>query len=104
MAGYRLTREAADDLVQIWKYIARDDTGAADRVEVAIHRACALVAQTPLIGQLRKHSTTRLVRFWTVTRFPNYVLVYRPDTEPLRVIRILHGKRNIPRVLKQPNP
>jgi len=104
MAGYRLTSEAANDPVQIWKYIARDGTEAADRVEAAIYRACALVAQTPLIGQLRKHSSPLFVRFWTVTRFPNFVLVYRPDTKPLRVIRILHGKRNIPRVLKQPNP
>jgi antitoxin ParD1/3/4 len=100
MAGYRLTREAADDLGDIWKFIARDDAEAADRVEAAIYRACELVAQTPMIGQLRKHSTKLLVRFWTVTRFPNYVLVYRPETRPLRIIRILHGKRNIQRILK----
>jgi plasmid stabilization system protein ParE len=92
MAGY--------DLADIWKFIARDDPEAADRVEAAIYRACAVVAQTPSMGQLRKHSTKLLVRFWTVTRFPNYVCVYRPETRPLRIIRILHGKRNIQRILK----
>ena len=78
MAGYRLTREAADDLVEIWKYIARDDSDAADRVEAAIYQACALVARTPLIGQLCKYSTKLLVRFWTIPQFPNYVPAYRP--------------------------
>src|SRR5271165_1036086 len=42
MADYLLTREAADDLVDIWKYIARDDIDAADRVEAAIYRACLI--------------------------------------------------------------
>ena len=97
MAGYRLTREATDDLVQIWKFIARDEHRRRRKSRNGdLQRLC--------IGQLRKHSTKLLVRFWTVTRFPNFVLLYRPDTKPLRIIRILHGKRNIPRVLKQQNP
>jgi plasmid stabilization system protein ParE len=40
------------------------------------------------------------VRFWTVTRFPNYVIVYRPETVPLQVIAILHGKRDLKEVLE----
>ena len=50
-------------------------------------------------GQVRKNLTNRPVRFWTVQQFPNYVLVYRPDTQPLQVVRILHGKQNIQRIL-----
>jgi antitoxin ParD1/3/4 len=98
---YRFTPEAAADLFEIWSYIASDSTEAADRVEAAIYDACSFVAQAPLSGQVRKNLTHRPVRFWTVQRFPNYVLVYRPDTEPLHVIRILHGKRNIQRNLRR---
>jgi hypothetical protein len=40
------------------------------------------------------------VRFWTVTKFPNYVIVYRPDTVPLQVVAVLHGKRDLKEVLE----
>ena len=97
--GYRFTPEAAADLFDIWSYVASDNVEAAERVETAIYDACSFVAQAPLSGQMRKNLTNSPVRFWTVQRFPNYVLVYRPDTSPLQVIRILHGKRNIQGIL-----
>ena len=45
MTDYRFTPEAAADLFEIWSYIARDNTEAADRVEAAIYDACSFVAQ-----------------------------------------------------------
>jgi len=99
MSGYRFTPEAAADLFDIWSYIASDNVEAADRVEAAIYDACSFVVQEPLSGQVRRNLTSRPVRFWTVQRFPNYVLVYRPDTQPVQIIRILHGKRNVQRIL-----
>ena len=99
MTGYRFTPEAAADLFEIWSDIASDSAEAANRVEAAIYDACSFVAQTPLSGQVRKNLTNRPVRFWTIQRFPNYVLVYRPDAQPLQVVRILHGKRHIQRIL-----
>jgi plasmid stabilization system protein ParE len=54
---------------------------------------------------MRGHSwpdlTTRSLRFWTLTRYPNYIVVYRPETAPLQVVAVLHGKRYMRRVLKQ---
>jgi plasmid stabilization system protein ParE len=99
MAGFRFTPEAAADLFEIWSYIASDNTEAAERVEAAIYEACSFVAHAPLSGRVRKNLTNRPVRFWTIQRFPNYIVVYRPDTRPLQVIRILHSKRDIPRIL-----
>jgi plasmid stabilization system protein ParE len=101
MMSYRFTPEAVADLSEIWSYIASDNTEAADRVEAAIYDACSVVALAPLSGQVRKHFTNRLVRFWTVQPFPNYIIVYRPETQPLQIIRILHGKRNIQRILSR---
>ena len=99
MAGYRFTPEAEADLFEIWSYIASDNAEAADRVEAAIYDACSFVAQAPLSGQVRKNLTNRPVRFWTIQRFPNYILVYRPGTQPLQIVRILNGKRNVQRTL-----
>jgi hypothetical protein len=35
-----------------------------------------------------------------LTRYPNYTVVYRPETVPLEVVAVLDGKRNIRRILK----
>ena len=56
----------------IWCYIAEDNEAAADRVEQAIYDACAFVAEAPLRGHSRPDLTTRSLRFWTLTRYPNY--------------------------------
>jgi len=40
MASYQLTAEAISDLFDIWNYINRDNSEAADRVEEAILGAC----------------------------------------------------------------
>jgi len=82
--GYRFTPEAAGDLFDIWSYIASDNVEAANRVEEAIYDSCSFLAQAPLSGQVRVDLTNRKVRFWTVQRFPNYIIVFRPETEPLR--------------------
>jgi plasmid stabilization system protein ParE len=101
MSVYALTPLAKADIFDIWCYIADDSEDAAERVEQAIYDACALVAQGPLRGHSRPDLTSRSLRFWTLTRYPNYTVVYRPETVPLQVVAVLHGKRNIQRILKQ---
>ncbi|HEY7334245.1 MAG TPA: hypothetical protein VH639_05120 [Bryobacteraceae bacterium] len=39
------------------------------------------------------------MRFWTVQRYPNYIVVYDPATTPVRIVRILHGMRDIEKML-----
>jgi antitoxin ParD1/3/4 len=101
VSGYRFTRSAENDLFEIWCYIARDSTDAANRVEEAIYDACALLARSPQAGHLRPDLTPRTVRFWTVSPFKTYVVIYDPEVRPLRVLRILHGGRNLRALLKQ---
>ena len=100
MSEFQFTPQAADDLFEIWSYIAGDDPRAADRVEKAILDACSFLASTPLSGRIRAEFTSRPLRFWPVQRFPNYIVVYDPATEPLQVIRLLHGRRFLPRLLR----
>jgi hypothetical protein len=49
---------------------------AADRVEQAIYDA------------------------WTLTRYPNFTIVYRSHQRALQVVSVLHVKRNTRRILK----
>jgi plasmid stabilization system protein ParE len=100
MSGYALTPLVKADIFEIWSYIADDSENSANRVEQAIYDACAFVAKAPLRGHFRSDLTSRSLRFWTLTRYPNYTIVYRPETSPLQVVAVLHGKRNVRSILK----
>lgn len=99
---FELTPEALDDLYDIWSFIAVDSIASANRVEAAILSACSRLAAGPLQGVKRKEVTSDNVRFWTVSRYPNFIVVYAPDTDPLLIVAVLHGKRNLPPLLSGP--
>jgi plasmid stabilization system protein ParE len=101
MSGYALTLLAKADIFSIWSHIAEGSADAADRVERAIYDACTFVAEAPLRGHSRPDLTLRSLLFWTLTRYPNYTVVYRAQTTPLEVVAVVHGKKNIERILSQ---
>jgi plasmid stabilization system protein ParE len=78
--AYQLTHKALDDLDGIWTYIAADSADAAARVESVILEACEGLARHPMLGSKRAEITPFPVRFWVVTRYPNYIVVYLPET------------------------
>ncbi len=94
MSVYALTPLAKSDIFDIWSYIADDSNSeeTANRVEQAIYDACAFVAEAPMRGHTRSDLTSRPLRFWTLTRYPNYTVVYRPETSPLQVSPFCTGK------------
>ena len=98
-APFQFTPRATDDLDVIWWFIAEDSRKAADRVELEIVATCRRLAKHPRMGTKRQDITALPVRFWTVTKFPDYVIVYRPETVPLQVVAVLHGKRDLKEVL-----
>ncbi|MFZ3342033.1 MAG: type II toxin-antitoxin system RelE/ParE family toxin [Terriglobales bacterium] len=100
-APFQLTPRAAEDLDALWWFIAEDNQNAAESVEQEILAACRRLAKHPRMGIKRHDITTLPVRFWTITKFPNYVIVYRPETVPLQVVAILHGKRDLKEVLEK---
>jgi antitoxin ParD1/3/4 len=72
MSRYHFTPQAADDLLDIWSFIARDNPKAADRVEAALFSACDLLGDSPLAGRTRKDLTPLPLRFWVVHPYSNY--------------------------------
>ncbi len=100
-ALFQFTTEAIEDLDNIWYFIAQESPQAADRVEAEVIATCRRIAEYPRIGHKRQDITPLPVRFWTLLKYPNYVIVYRPDTLPLQVIAVLHGKRDLEEVLER---
>ena len=57
-ARYVLTKDAARDLVDIWRYIKdQNSTRVADEVELEIRRVIAFLAGSPNAGHVRKDLT-----------------------------------------------
>jgi plasmid stabilization system protein ParE len=96
---YVLAPAAANDLVQIWRYIQekRSET-MADRVEEVILEKMALLAADPGIGHPRSDLTAADVRFFPVY---SYLIVYRPSMAPLQIVAVLHGARDVLALLKK---
>ncbi|MBI3210300.1 MAG: type II toxin-antitoxin system RelE/ParE family toxin [Candidatus Solibacter usitatus] len=93
MRRFRLAPEARRDIREIWSFIAGDSLEAASRVRYAIRDECLRLAQYPFLGHHRRDLTSREdVRFWPVY---SYLIIYRPDTSPLEILRVLHGKRDV---------
>lgn len=99
MSGrYLLAPEATNDLVQIWRYIKKQSSvEMANRVESVIRDRIAFLAENPGAGHWRRNLTDRPVKFFPVY---SYLIVYRPDTKPLQVVSILHGRRDVEQILK----
>jgi plasmid stabilization system protein ParE len=93
MNAYRLTPAAEDDLLEIWSFIAQDNLIAADRLEDDFFNACKQLAGKPDLGHFRRDLTDKPVRFFPVRG--TYLIVYDPATEPLEIIRVLHGARDV---------
>lgn len=76
--------------------IAEDDRDAADRVEAEMYASFSFLGSSRLSGHIRQDLTDLPVRFWTIPRFRHYVIVYDPNSHPVRIIRVLHGSLDIP--------
>jgi plasmid stabilization system protein ParE len=99
MSGrYLLAPQAATDLVQIWCYIRKQSSkGMADRVESVILDRIRFLAENPGGGHWRRNLTEEPVKFFPVY---SYLVVYRPDTKPLQIVSILHGRRDVEQILR----
>jgi antitoxin ParD1/3/4/toxin ParE1/3/4 len=96
--GFRLTPEAQANVDDICAFIAEDNVDAAIRVLEALEHAFEQLADTPGIGHGREDLTTRPVKFWAVY---SYLVVYDPLSTPLTILAVLHGARDVERLLKE---
>jgi toxin ParE1/3/4 len=94
MAEWVLSPLALEEIRAILDYIAEESGSAAvaDRVAGDFVKALDSVAASPGIGWLRNQLTGPGFRSW---RVHSYLVVYDPASEPLRIIRVLHGARDL---------
>ncbi len=97
---YILAPQAARDLISIRQYLRREASQpTADRVEAELRREFEYLAQYPAAGHRRDDLTAAPVRFLSVY---SYAIVYLPESKPVQIVAIVHGKRDLQALLIRP--
>ncbi len=98
--AHRLSREAEADLNDIWYYVANQSGGTdvADRLVDTITDRFLLLARYPRIGRGRDDDLRAGLRSFSVG---SYVMIYRIDGEDVLILRVLHGSRDIQRLIPE---
>lgn len=94
-----LAPAAQRDLREAVTRIARDNPDAARRLRARLETALRRLGDNPAIGAQRPALAEARYRFRAVRGFP-YLLVYTADTDPPRVLRVLHMARDIAAILE----
>jgi len=98
MKKFVITAQGRRDLLAIWHYLAAEVNAAtANRILAEFYDAIALLAEWPKMGHTRPDVVDPRYRFWNVYR---YIIVYRADRQPLMIARVVHGSREMRRILK----
>jgi plasmid stabilization system protein ParE len=101
-------KAASDDVVRQFRYylINQNLAQIALRFRDAVRNTMDSLRDHPLVGARygsRKPELQNL-RSWPVAGFEAIRIYYLPESDAIHVIRILHGKRDVKRILERGNP
>jgi toxin ParE1/3/4 len=94
-----LSPQARRDLLDATRWIARDNPTAARALRDAVKEAAARIVAHPESGAVRVEFSDPPTRFLVLTGLP-YILVYDSEPRPPLILRVLHGARDLPELLK----
>jgi antitoxin ParD1/3/4/toxin ParE1/3/4 len=96
MSAFVLSPDSDEDIWTIWQYLAQDaGISVANYIEAELYEAFETLARSPGIGHRRADLTAAPVFFFVAHQ---YMIVYRKSF-PLEIAAVIHGKRNLPRIL-----
>ena len=102
MSLVTISRSARQDLLDHFAYIAADRPDAADRFLLVAEDSFTRLGHAPDIGRSWPSNSPHLadVRVQPLPRgFRRYLVFYRPTSEGVEVLRVLHSARDILAVL-----
>ncbi len=97
-------RAARQDLMEIFRYYAREaGLRVAERFFTQAEATFTRLAGMPGMGTQYDHNHPALaeLRFFPVSRFPKYIVFYRPAADGIQIVRVLHGARDIAGILAE---
>lgn len=100
MHDVTISKQARQDLIAIWEYIADDNPASADRLLDTLDARINRLAEHPLLGPARP-DIRRDLRYLVCD---NYLVLYRVLDDAVEVVRVLHGARNLTAIFKDTDP
>jgi toxin ParE1/3/4 len=97
MAEVRHSPQSEADLEAILEYLHQHQPAAAERYATAFSEKGQALARFPEMGRLRPEIAPNL----RSTLVHPYVLFYRVEGETVQIVRILHGKRDLRRIVQE---
>ena len=91
MNRYHLTQQAEQDLNDHYDYIARSSRANATRLVQRLQHTCQTLAQFSGMGTPRDDLRIGM----NVFSMGNYLIFYETTDDGVRILRFLHGSRNI---------
>ena len=95
-----LSPAAERDVVEIVEWIASENPVAARGFRAALDSLADTIGEHPNSGSLKLHLASPPTRFFALRGYP-YVVVYTPERDPPLIVRVLHGARDLPEVLRE---
>jgi len=86
-----ISSEGISDLGEIWDYIANDSSANADRLVEQVFQKCVEISVLDGIGRPREELYPGLFSI----SFRKYIIFFQRTDSCVRIIRILHGARDI---------
>ncbi|MBW4669693.1 MAG: type II toxin-antitoxin system RelE/ParE family toxin [Cyanomargarita calcarea GSE-NOS-MK-12-04C] len=97
MSRFKISTQAAQDLEDIWSYVAKNNPRAADNLFDKLREMFAKLAKFPQMGQGRSDLALSLQSF----PVRNYLIFYRTIEEGIEIVRIIHGSQDIEQIFKE---
>lgn len=91
MTGISWAKMSRDDLARIDRHYREISPALADEINLRIVEGVAILATLPRAGPSTERGGRRK---WRVANTP-YILFYRVMTDHVRVLRIVHGARDL---------
>jgi plasmid stabilization system protein ParE len=94
------TEPALADAEDIWRYIARDDPDAAERIRDGLFAQTELLGRHPYLGAVYERDRSGRTR---ETSYRNYRIFYEvvEDQGRVEILHVRHGRQNEPKRLRR---
>jgi toxin ParE1/3/4 len=101
MAKLLVREQAWLDLEELGVFIGKDNPAAAGEVVRQLRLSFEQLAPMPQLGRIvTKIKTSEELRMWLSPAFRNYLIFYRELPDGVEIVRVLHGARDIKRILE----
>ena len=83
------------DLQETGCYLRRRSAELGLRFAKSVRESCEYLSANPLLGRPRPEFGVDGMRSWPFKEFRRYLIFYVPSDTRLRVLRVLHGSRDV---------